>query len=107
MGNAGLAECLSSTSATKQVAQVSLNPLNRGLVKQCKWKQPWMLLVIWRMDFFWLMFLGKGGKIKPRKATLSCRSFILASFLALFFSNVIVFLKRPSAGGFLNACDLF
>lgn len=52
----------------------------------------------------WLMFLGKGGKLSPGKLLSVANLSSWPLFLALFFSNVIVFLKRPSAGGFLNAC---
>ena len=103
-GDPGLAEGLGSTTAAKQVAQVSLNPSNRGMDKLSKWKlKPWTLLVIWRMDFFGSCFLEE-GKLNPGKLLSVENLSSWPLFLALFFSNVIVFLKRLSAGGFLNGC---
>ena len=103
-GDPGLAEGLGSTSAAKRVVQVSLNPSNRGMDKPSKWKlKPWMLLVIWRMDFFGSCFLEE-GKLNPGKLLSVENLSSWPLFLALFFSNVVVFLKRPSAGGFLTGC---
>ena len=103
-GDPGLAEGLGSTSAVKRVVQVSLNPSNRRMDKPSKWKlKPWMLLVIWRMDFFGSCFLEE-GKLNPGKLLSVENLSSWPLFLALFFSNVVVFLKRPSAGGFLTGC---